>query len=75
MCGEPESLWGCGACTMGVGTAGAKASGAHKQKATRGGKFIPWGKLRLCRVAKADEVQGAQAALRPGGEACWRWRS
>lgn len=66
-CGESVGLWGMhNGCWHSWGQ--GSASGAHKQKATRGGKFITPGKLRLCRVAKANEVWGAQAALRPGGD-------
>lgn len=46
------------------GTAGA--SGAHKQKATRGGKFITRGKLKLCR-----EVMGDGGVGSPGCSESW----
>lgn len=64
MCGEPESLWGCGAPTPSVWVLAEQpaghswgqgsASGAHKQRASRGGSFITWGKLRLCREVVGD---------------------
>lgn len=70
------SLWGCGHAHWVFGVLAEQptghscgqgsASGAHKQKVTREGKFVTRGKLRLCSVAMGDGGVGS-----PGCSEAW----
>lgn len=76
VCGEPEfcgvvghAHWVFGVLAeqlTGHSWGQGSHSGAHKQKATRGGKFVTRGKLRLCRVAMGDGGVGS-----PGCSEAW----